>query len=460
MRRRQRYSRLHRFSRNQGFTLPLIMGLGLLMVMIAVTLLLRTQTQQATSSSQKASEQSIAVAEIGLTRIQEFLSLNRVLTNQDNITATTSWSSYLQGLGCSSSNLATPYLPDATVNTAGGQFKVVTYTKPSSIPGSGTLFIDGVALQGTETRSTTRLRTRITVSRNIRPATNPPELWAQDFTFPASGTQINGTSTTQIVEAKCGTIASLVGTGNRISAGNAVSDPMRALPNSLTTPSTFYDLGAVNAGVTILPRAGDTVNGPNGEYVYRASSVNLPAGSTQLIVTPGMKVNLYLSGNLLGALSAGGASTTRVKIGHDCTDTDSTPDGMSNGSTIVAGCTASNFKIFGISTATSPTISFASRHTAGLPVTGQTTTEAVIIAPNYTVTVGQNLYTTQFKGIIWAREINLSQGTTTVTPVPATWDELQQPVIPLSPPGSLYPLSISGISAWERCRSDSTPPAC
>lgn len=428
------------------------------MIMIAVTLLLRTQTQQATSSSQKASESSIAIAEIGLTRIQEFLSLNRALSNQDNVTGTT-WSTYLTGLGCSAPT-GFPYALDTAESAPQGQFKILRYSKPTAIPGDGTLFIEGATVQGIQTTSTTRLRSKISVSRSIRPSTAPPEIWARNFTFPASGTQIVGTGGTQIVEAKCGTIASLVGTGNRISAGNAVSDPMRALPDPLTTPSTFYDLGAVNSGVTILPRAGDTVNGPNGEYVYRASSINLPAGSTQLIVRPGMKVNLYLSGNLLGALSAGGASTTRVKIGHDCTDTDSTPDGMSNGTTIVTGCTASNFKIFGLSTGSTPTITFASRHTAGTPVTNQTTTEAVIIAPNYTVTIGQSLYTTQFKGMIWAKDIVLDQGTTTITPVAATWNELQQPVIPLSPPGSLYPLSISGISAWERCRTDSTPPTC
>ncbi|WP_277867450.1 hypothetical protein [Candidatus Synechococcus calcipolaris] len=448
------HSRL-RLQPDQGFTLPLVVGMGLVMMLIGVTMMLRSQTQTTTASAQRASEQSVAIAEVGLTRIQDFFTRNRAFLREDiHPEGSVYWAgesgAYLDDLGCNNSH---PTYVEAeafneSVPAQGGQFRIIRYQAPGSIPGTGTLTLQGETLMGNQVRSSTRLELGIPVSRSIVPSMATPELWAQDYTFPGAGTQVLSTASTQIVEAKCGNLGTLV--GGAIADGQVTSNPALSLPSPLASPIPAgdpYDLGLINtaSGVTtILPRPADTPNGLNGEYIYRGRITLTTTGTSRVIVKPGERVTLYLSGDLRTALSAGGSSTTRVKIGHDCTDTSDPPDGMSNGATVVTGCSPSNFKIIG--TSATNEISFASRHTAGLP----TTTEAVIIAPNALVRLGQANYTTRFKGMIWAREIDLSQGTTTVEPVPVAWTTLQPTLPPLNPPGSVLPLGMDSISKWER----------
>ncbi|WP_216594162.1 hypothetical protein [Synechococcus sp. PCC 6312] len=437
--------------------MPLVLGMGLLMLLVAVTMTFRSQTQNTTASAQKASERSIAVAEVGLARMQDFFSRNRGLLRQNYPWAGASGRP-LDSLGCTSAN--NTYTEANSFNNLvsvdGGQFQVVSYAAPGTVPGTGILTLQGDATVGSEVKAKTQLRANIPISRSVVPSSTTPVLWAENYTFSGSGTQVNTTSADRIIEAKCGTLSSSVGTGNRIAAGQVTSSPTQTLPTPLTAPASVIALGNVNSGVTILPRATDISSYPTGngsvagEYVYTAN-VNLPTGTSQVIVTPGRKVTIYLSGgaaNLLTALSAGGSSTTRVKIGHDCTDTDSPADGMSNGSTVVTGCTASNFKIIG--TTNTDTITLASRHTVGGSSNLQTTTEAIIIAPNATVTIGQSNYTTRFKGMIWAKTIDLSQGTSTFEPSSVAWTTLQPTLPPISPPGSVLPLSMDTFSKWER----------
>ena len=98
------------------------------------------------------------------------------------------------------------------------------------------------------------------------------------------------------------------------------------LPNIAAPGGSAYDLGAVSVGffgVMNLPRTGD-VPGPNGRYLYRASSVNvgifgdlnikgpvdlIVTGNTNVVIGGGMNVggsgavnpslNLYAAGNVL-----------------------------------------------------------------------------------------------------------------------------------------------------------------
>ncbi len=57
-----------RRSSEQGFALPITVGLGLIMLLIAATLIVRAQGDQTTASAQKATAQSLAIAEGGLSR--------------------------------------------------------------------------------------------------------------------------------------------------------------------------------------------------------------------------------------------------------------------------------------------------------------------------------------------------------------------------------------------------------
>lgn len=445
-------SRSRRFrSRQRGFVLPLVMGMGLLMLLVAVTMTFRSQTQNTTAAAQKASERSIAIAEVGVSRMQDFFSRNRGLLRQNFPWAGASGRP-LDNLGCTSANAT--YTEANSLNGAvgvdGGQFQLVSYAAPTSVPGTGTLVLRGDATVGGEVKSQTQLQVKIPISRAVVPAANPPELWAENFTFPASGTQITSNASHQIVEAKCGTLSSLVGAGNRIAAGQVTSSPTRPLPPPLNLPSGTIDLGSYTApanATTIFPRAADVALHPSGngsvpnEYVYRAASITVT--STGAIVVPaGSKVTFYVNNNITTTVGTG-TGNRRPKIGHDCTDSNS--DGISDGATIVSGCSAGDLKIIGMN-ATAGTFTIANNNNT----TPTTTTEAVIIAPNYTVNVGQSSFTTRFKGMIWARTIDTTQGTTTVEPASVAWTTLQPTLPPINPPGSVLPLSMDSFSNWER----------
>lgn len=450
--------------RQRGFVLPLVMGMGLLMLLVAVTMTFRSQTQNTTASAQKASERSIAVAEVGLARMQDFFSRNRGLLRQtfdSTVSTPVLWAGasgrFLDNLGCTSSN-ATYSEAQAfnnPVSVDGGQFQLVSYTAPGTVPGTGTLTLRGDATVGGEVKSQTQLRVRIPVSRAVVPAANPPELWAENFTFPASGTQITSNASHQIIEAKCGTLSSLVGAGNRIAAGQVVSSPTRTLPPPLTLgspiPPNIIDLGSYTApasATTIFPRAVDVALYPSGngsvpnEYVYRAASITINATGS-IVIPAGKKVTFYISNSFTSTAPAS-ASDRRAKLGHDCTD--SNEDGISDGTSIINGCLPSDVKIFGMNTGTTQSITIANNNN----VTPTTTTEAVIIAPNYAVNIGQTSHTTRFKGMIWARNINLSLGTPIVEPASVAWTTLQPTLPPISPPGSVLPLSMDSFSNWER----------
>lgn len=55
-------------SSEQGFVIPIAVGMGLIMILIATTLIVRSQGDQVSASAQKATAQSLAVAEGGMTR--------------------------------------------------------------------------------------------------------------------------------------------------------------------------------------------------------------------------------------------------------------------------------------------------------------------------------------------------------------------------------------------------------
>ncbi len=59
---------LRRRSSEQGFAIPIAMGLGLFMILIGATMIMRSQGDQVTASAQKGAAQSLAVTEGGVSR--------------------------------------------------------------------------------------------------------------------------------------------------------------------------------------------------------------------------------------------------------------------------------------------------------------------------------------------------------------------------------------------------------
>ena len=69
---------LHR-TRDQGFTLPMVIGIGLIMVLLGSMSLVQSSEENLTSISKDKSSTSLAMAELGIARYRELLNNNRVL---------------------------------------------------------------------------------------------------------------------------------------------------------------------------------------------------------------------------------------------------------------------------------------------------------------------------------------------------------------------------------------------
>ena len=76
-------------NREQGFTLPMVIGIGLIMVLLSSISLVQSSDETLTSVSTTQSSNSLAMAELGIARYRELLDNNRVLAIQslDNWTS-------------------------------------------------------------------------------------------------------------------------------------------------------------------------------------------------------------------------------------------------------------------------------------------------------------------------------------------------------------------------------------
>ncbi|MEM9274443.1 MAG: hypothetical protein AAGA80_15975 [Cyanobacteria bacterium P01_F01_bin.143] len=66
-------------SKDQGFTLPMVIGIGLIMVLLSSISLLQASEENLTAISKTQSSTSLAMAELGVSRYRELLNNNRVL---------------------------------------------------------------------------------------------------------------------------------------------------------------------------------------------------------------------------------------------------------------------------------------------------------------------------------------------------------------------------------------------
>lgn len=414
---------IRRYS-NQGFALPIAMGMGLIMLLIAATLMMRSQGDQTTALAQKSTAQSLGITETGITRVQSFLS-----KNPGFLTQSYPWTTYLTNLrtSCTSGTLYTQaqqFNDWITVGNGNDRFKVISYT-PSAT--EGVLLVEGQTRQGSNVKSTARIQVKIPFDRSRLPSFDPPGVWAQNFGL--GNNRIIG----NVIDGSCPPGSLDTDEINQIS-GIVTNNPGLTLPPPLPVPTVCTgsqqypnDCGAMplNAITSdlILPRNSDNAN-TNGEYIYYVAksgnnSIDL-SGNDKLVIKPGTKVRLYLEGNIN---TQGG----RTKIGHNCYDTSNPPDGESDGATQVAGCTPTNFQMFG------------GIGTTSIIFGGSNTVDAFIFAPN-AVQSGVN-GSAQIRGSIWLKEWDRANGNHTVVVQTATWNNI---------PTSLWPARISPISSWQR----------
>lgn len=416
---------LRRRSSEQGFALPIVVGLGLIMTLIGVTMIVRSQGDQVTASAQKATAQSVGVAEAGITQVESFLSNNRGFINQ-NHPWTTSLASLLHPCtsGTSLYDKAAVFNNWTTVGNGTDRFRVISYTPTNK---EAVLVLEGQARQGNTVKSTTRLQAKIPFDQITKPSFNPPGAWAEDFGL--GNNQITG----DVIDAACPPGSLTPGELGQI-RGSVKNDPALSLPSPLTVPNVCT--GSLEYAVTcgarplaaitgdlILPVSTDTPD-TKGEYVYYVGlsgtySINL-GGNDKLIIKPNKKVTLYLQGNIN---TQGGG----VKIGHNCYDSITTPDGEPDGTTQVPGCTPDNFQIYGGISTTS--IIFG----------GSNTIDAFIFAPK-AVHSGVN-GGAQIRGSIWVKQWDAANGNHEVIVQTAVWKNI---------PPSLWPPRLSPLSSWQR----------
>lgn len=437
---------LIRRSSEQGFAMPIAIGMGLIMILIAATMIIRSQGYQVTASAQKSTAQSLSVAEAGVTRVQQFLNKYRSFA-----TVNYPWSSYATntttGLGCSTSSslytAANAFDNWQQIGNGDDQFKVTSYTysvtNNTTNTGEGILVVEGRSRQGTTVNSITKLRVNIPVERKFVPSFSPPGVWASSYSLGN-----NDFKTDVVVDAGCTSSITSSQEANNFSPVTAASvqfirDPSLTLPSPLPVPTqcpppasftsankpcAIYITGPVS-GDQIFPRVNDlllpaaggygiTGTGTNGEYIYYITkgsgtkSVDL-GGNDQLTITPGQKVTFYLEGNFN---TTGGSD-----IIHNCG--------------VLLNCSSTDFQIFG------------GQNTTQILVRGNSTIDAFIFAPN-AINSGVD-GTGQIRGAVWIKEWDASNANHVVLNQKGTWNNV---------PKTLLPPNINASTSWQRQESN------
>ena len=80
--------------RQEGFTMPLALGLGLAMIIVAASLIARSQTDRLTTTSQRESNRAVSIAEAGVARSRSFLARYKFIATKNLNT----WTSTLDSL--------------------------------------------------------------------------------------------------------------------------------------------------------------------------------------------------------------------------------------------------------------------------------------------------------------------------------------------------------------------------
>ena len=463
-------------SRDKGFVIPIVLGFGFLLLIIGLTIVLKSQGDQITASSQKASANSEAVAELGITRFQNLINSNRVIAdypacttwNTDGScadTATKSWKTASNsaiwpeftaaacGEGSTTSaatvvTMATRTWQDIDLSDSSkGQFRLVDYTySPSAgaVPGTGILTVEGRVQQsgsGTTATSvsgtaTVRLAVNIPVNAAIS-SSQFPGLWLQTSinTGASGGVSINASFRDSSADGSATTaLQSYLHGSQQLTPGC----PFPALPAAGLNPPTagpgVYLISAVSlsgSGTSTLPQTGDTP--VNGMYTYNigaagGKSINL-SGSSYVTVGAGTgdTVVLYLQG---GIQTSGG---TKISL---------TPNSKMilyvNGDVNLSGGSATN---------PPPIVNSGGPENAQVYVYGSRTVQlsggsqmnAFIFGPNSqvnTMSGGANV-----SGSIW---VNSWQGSGSAFVNQAT---VNQSALNIQMPGSI---AIGAISAWQR----------
>lgn len=300
-------------SSEEGFAIPIALGMGLIMILLATTAIVRSQSGRVASINKKSTAQSLAAAEAGIARIQDFLNSNRAAASYP---ACVAWNSSGTGAACTDTgttaswgNAANASIPipnlcstsdsvlaadntwkwiDPTndlTKASKGQYQLVSYTA------AGILTVNGRVNTGQTGEAESSLQVSLPV--NTVAQEQAASLWVK--TTVSSSPQINSD-----VVGPCGT-------GTMSATFPTGSDRQnfrtnKTMPTAQSKPSTSIKSLTSIANKT-LPESGDTsniydptpTNSNSGDEVYQYS---VPSIDGNFRVTAGKQVAIWVDGNI------------------------------------------------------------------------------------------------------------------------------------------------------------------
>lgn len=360
-------------SNEQGFAMPIVMGLGLIMLLIAATMIARSHGDQTTASVQKATAQSLAVTEGGITRSlsklkqlkngiylqlnydslntnvnpqKTYLGADAVLNSGDEVTtAVDQWSNPPFTVPCATTgSLPSGLAVSGLIGSGTYTIKSYRYRDPDGNPGTGDE-TGNLLVEGTQASAGSQIQTSMPITRSAVTgsfpglyASNSIDMGNNDIlsVTGGSGTSANVICKDCVVPTnQCSNGApTQVGLDTAIDKGpNSVIqgriyvlDPQ--MPPVPTAPATAcsvatlasgtpcsVDLGSVGGGgnplPSQLPRSVDAATHTPGQPYHYVIN-NLDIGSNVITVPPATSdpVYLYVSGDV--SLSGnGGIAHTR-----------------------------------------------------------------------------------------------------------------------------------------------------
>ncbi|QDZ38811.1 hypothetical protein FRE64_01985 [Euhalothece natronophila Z-M001] len=355
--------------KNQGFVLPMMIGLGLIMTLVGLTMIGRSSDEQMRSISQAQTSQALASAETGVTRVMNFLNNVRPLANRN----LDEWENRYDEVGdiaraCGEDidDILNAYTGNnwIDINNGRDRFRVNDY---QYLGGEGLLSIEAQANFNQNPSSAA-----LDVTIPVQPVEDgAPGLYVNKANL--SNNQIEGNLLLR--DCDLDSEDSDINLEN-IKKGDAKADPLAEFPPLPKLPDVYNEF---NNGITSssfsgndrtlqLPRSDDKADA-NNVYHYllgttggnNGNSINLRGGGREIIITPGEKVRFYLQGNV--------DMKGNARLIHDCDD--------------VKDCKPENFQIYG----GDGSDTYKDGKTKSFCLSGGSTVDAFIFAPEANVAV-------------------------------------------------------------------------
>lgn len=335
-------------SSEQGFAIPIAVGMGLIMILVATTMIVRSQGDRTTASAQEATNRGLSAAETGITRYQSLINSNRAIATYKDCegirptsgvskgvcpdTGTTiSWAnaSAIPGLNntCTGNvsggsvvlaNSTTDWRDIDSTTSSKGQYRLIDYVyQPDSAaattPGIGTLRVAGrvnqvgsnnAATEGIGT-ATTQLKVKIRVARQSSSGAIPG-LWIRNVPQNMAGNLVRG----NILVAGCTIPPWTNNYGNDPQRSVTPDYKVTANPNGIipdAPPRPTSNLNEVDfigsntvwgsRSTNPLPRTGDRPQS-DGSYAYLIKGNLTSGGSQNITLSANAKVVFYVQGNI------------------------------------------------------------------------------------------------------------------------------------------------------------------